>query len=126
VGRAPRRHPPAADGADQDTSELDELNAELDEEITRSGIRGKVLPAGPRRQRSTRRRQDTPDVPRRPVTARTIGQAYAAAGGKTFRPSMFITLTCDSYGKVTADGIPADPDAYDYQRAARDALHFTL
>ena len=37
---------------------------------------------------------------------------------------MFLTLTCDSYGKVTADGIPADPDAYDYQRAARDALHF--
>jgi hypothetical protein len=38
---------------------------------------------------------------------------------------MFLTLTCDSYGKVTADGTPADPDAYDYQRAARDALHFS-
>jgi excisionase family DNA binding protein len=37
---------------------------------------------------------------------------------------MFITLTCDSYGKIAADGTPADPDAYDYQRAARDALHF--
>ena len=37
---------------------------------------------------------------------------------------MFLTLTCDSYGKVTADGTPADPDRYDYQRAARDALHF--
>ena len=37
---------------------------------------------------------------------------------------MFITLTCDSYGKVGADGTPADPDSYDYQRAARDALHF--
>ena len=37
---------------------------------------------------------------------------------------MFLTLTCDSYGKVTADGTPADPDGYDYQRAARDALHF--
>jgi hypothetical protein len=33
------------------------------------------------------------------------------------------TLTCDSYGKVTADGTPADPDTYDYQRAARDAIH---
>ncbi len=33
-------------------------------------------------------------------------------------------LTCDSYGKVSADGTPADPDSYDYQRAARDALHF--
>jgi hypothetical protein len=37
---------------------------------------------------------------------------------------MFITLTCDSYGKVGADGTPVNPDAYDYQRAARDALHF--
>ena len=37
---------------------------------------------------------------------------------------MFLTLTCDSYGKVGADGTPADPDSYDYQRAARDALHF--
>ena len=37
---------------------------------------------------------------------------------------MFLTLTCPSYGRVSADGTPADPDAYDYQRAARDALHF--
>src|ERR1700735_5062674 len=32
-----------AEAAGQDTSELDELAAELDEEITRSGIRGNVL-----------------------------------------------------------------------------------
>jgi hypothetical protein len=114
-----------ADAAGQDTDELDELAAELDEEIARSGVRGNVLPARPaRRHRSTRRRQDTPDLPRRAVTPRTIGKTYTAADGKTFRPSMFITLTCDSYGKVNADGTPADPDAYDYQRAARDALHF--
>ena len=37
---------------------------------------------------------------------------------------MFLTLTCPSYGRVGSDGTPADPDAYDYQRAARDALHF--
>ena len=37
---------------------------------------------------------------------------------------MFLTLTCDSYGKVGPDGIPADPGRYDYQRAARDAIHF--
>jgi hypothetical protein len=41
-----------------------------------------------------------------------------------FRPSMFLTLTCDSYGKVLEDGTAADPDGYDYQRAARDAIHF--
>ena len=33
-------------------------------------------------------------------------------------------LTCGSYGKIGRDGTPVDPDSYDYQRAARDALHF--
>ena len=37
---------------------------------------------------------------------------------------MFITLTCPSYGRVSEDGTPADPASYDYQKAARDALHF--
>ena len=37
---------------------------------------------------------------------------------------MFLTLTCPSYGRVREDGTPADPDSYDYQRAARDALRF--
>ena len=49
---------------------------------------------------------------------------YTAPDGKRYRPSMFLTLTCDSYGKVHDDGTPADPDAYDYVRAARDAIHF--
>jgi hypothetical protein len=114
-----------AAAAGQDTAELDELNAELDEEITRSGLRGSVLPGTQnRRHRSTRRRQDTPDLPRRVVNPRTIGKTYTAPDGKIFRPSMFLTLTCDSYGKVAADGTPADQAAYDYRRAARDALHF--
>jgi hypothetical protein len=120
-----QQHRDQADAAGQDSGELDELAAELDEEITRSGIRGNVLP--PRsscRHRSTRRRQDAPDLPRRAVSARTIGKTYITPDGKSFRPSMFITLTCDSYGKVTADGVPADLGRYDYQRAARDAVHF--
>ena len=37
---------------------------------------------------------------------------------------MFLTLTCPSYGRVREDGTPADPATYDYQQAARDALHF--
>jgi hypothetical protein len=37
---------------------------------------------------------------------------------------MFLTLTCDSYGKVGEDGTPADPGSYDYTRTARDAIHF--
>ena len=88
-------------------------------------MRGKVLPARPaRRHRSTRRRQDAPDLPRRKVANRTVGKTYAAPDGKTFRPSMFVTLTCPSYGRVREDGTPADPAAYDYAGAARDALHF--
>ena len=120
-----QQHRDHAHAAGQDIAELDELTAELDEEITRSGIRGNVLPKRTeRRHRSTRRRQDTPDLPRRKIEPTTIGKTYTAPDGTTYRPSMFLTLTCDSYGKVTADGTPADPATYDYQRAARDALHF--
>ena len=31
---------------------------------------------------------------------------------------MFLTLTCDSYGRVLSDGTPVDPDGYDYRLAA--------
>jgi hypothetical protein len=108
-----------------DTADLDALLADLDEEITGAGMRGNVLPARPqRRHRSTRRRQDAPPLPRRTVDPRTVGKTYTAPDGKTFRPSLFVTLTCPSYGKVTSQGTPVDPGTYDYTRAARDALHF--
>ncbi len=114
-----------AQAAGQDTAELDELNADLDEEITGSCVRGKVMPAKPaRRHRSTRRRQDAPDLPRRKIAPTTVGKTYTSPDGKAFRPSMFLTLTCPSYGRVQDDGTPADPGTYDYTRAARDALHF--
>jgi hypothetical protein len=95
------------------TTGLDELIGEVD-----AGSGEKA------RHRSTRRRQDAPALPRRTISPRTTGKVYTAPGGKTFRPSMFLTLTCDSYGRVLEDGTPADPDRYDYQRAARDAIHF--
>ncbi|RSN59587.1 replication initiation protein [Actinomadura sp. WAC 06369] len=100
---------------------------ELDGEIERSGVRGslKTGERKARRIRSTRRRQDAPDLPRRPVDSRTVGKVYRGRGGKTFRPSLFLTLTLDSYGRVRSDGTPVDPDTYDYARAARDALHFS-
>ena len=112
----------AADGLD--TGELDQRIGELDQQITENGMRGNVLSARPRRHRSTKRRQDAAPLPRRPVNPRTVGKVYTAPDGKTFRPSLFVTLTCPSYGKVTSDGTPVDPDSYDYTRAARDALHF--
>jgi hypothetical protein len=77
-----------------------------------------------RRVRSTRRRQDAPDLPRVPAEDRTIGRVFTAPDGKTHRPSMFVTLTLGSYGRVTAEGVPVDPERYDYRRAALDALHF--
>jgi hypothetical protein len=109
----------------QDLAGLDQLLTELDRELAKTGIRGQADPGsdGVRRHRSTRR-QDAPGLPRRKIDPRTTGKIYTGSDGKTYRPSMFLTLTLDSYGKVTEDGTPAAPSAYDYQRAARDALHF--
>ncbi len=113
----------ASDG--EDTADLDELTTELDGEITGAGMRGNVLPVRPvRRRRTTRRRQDAAPLPRRKISPRTVGKTYTARDGKRFRPSLFVTLTCPSYGRVCGDGTPADPTIYDYERAARDALHF--
>jgi hypothetical protein len=82
-----------ADPDGQDVTDLDALKGELDEEITAAGMRGNVLPARPkRRHRTTRRRQDAAALPRRKIDARTIGKTYATPDGKTFRPSMFLTL----------------------------------
>jgi hypothetical protein len=120
-----------AGAAGQDTTEYDELIDELDTEVTRAGVRGKVAThhgSGTkqrgRRSRSTRRRQDAAPLPARKVAPRTTGRVYTAPDGRTYRPSMFLTLTCDSYGKILDDGLPADPSGYDYTRAARDAIHF--
>src|SRR5260370_4133716 len=105
-----QRHRDHARDTGHDTAELDELNGELNTEITRSGMRGHVLPPGhARRHRSTRRRQDTPDPPRRPLPPRTIGQTHTTASGKTFRPPMFITRPAGTSGKLTSMGVPPDP-----------------
>ena len=112
----------AAEGLD--TTDLDQRIGELDQRITDAGMRGTILHARPRRHRSTRRRQDAAPLPRRKISPRTVGKTYRTPDGKTFRPSMFVTLTCPSYGRVCEDGAPADPDTYDYRRAACDALAF--
>ncbi|GAA4378009.1 hypothetical protein GCM10023088_38440 [Actinomadura verrucosospora] len=112
----------------EDVGFWDAVVRDLDNELERTGVRG-ALKSGEeskgRRTRSTRRRQDAPDLPRRPVDSRTLGKVYRGKDGKTFRPSIFLTLTLDSYGRVRADGTPVDPNGYDYTRAARDALHFS-
>ncbi|WP_254858295.1 replication initiator [Protofrankia sp. BMG5.30] len=111
----------------EQVTEVDDLISQVDAALTDLGVRGKTAPDTrdrPRRTRSTKRRQDAPDMPRLPVERRTVGRTFTAADGTVWRPSMFLTLTCDSYGRVTSDGTPVDPEGYDYRRAARDAIHF--
>ena len=112
-----------ADGDEETCEEIRELVSEVDTELRGLGVRGRLVPLDPPDRpvrRSTRRRQDAPDLPRRPVEKRTVGRVF---GGR-YRPSTFLTLTLDSYGRVDADGAAVDPDRYDYRRAARDAIHF--
>jgi hypothetical protein len=117
-------------------ADCDDAIAELEKMLLHSGLRG-TPPAQQdkkmdedqegkdgKRKRSTRRRQDAPDLPRRKVSAKTIGRAFVTKDGKTFQPSTFLTLTLDSYGRVRDDGSPVDPTTYDYRRAAWDAVHF--
>lgn len=109
-----------------------ELRAEIewaDQQLIALGMRGappatdpEQMPAAPAVKRSTQRRQDAPNLPRLPVADRTLGREYA---GK-YTPSMMVTLTLDSYGKVHRDdGTPIDPRDYDYRRAAWDAIAFS-
>jgi hypothetical protein len=77
-----------------------------------------------RRVRSTRRRQDAPDLPRLPVEHRSVGRTFVGNNGQVYRPSMFLTCTLCSYGPVRIDGTPLNPQRYDYRRAALDAMHF--
>jgi hypothetical protein len=136
-------------------AEVDEAITELQTEITASGLRGHLSTSrdragGERSTRSTRRRQDAPDLPRLKVQDKTLGRVYRGRDGKAHQPSTLITLTLDSYGPVhTAArrnqyarrpkvcpcgqvhgshdpllGVPIDMDSYDYRRAALDAIHF--
>ncbi|QTR04976.1 replication initiator protein, partial [Saccharothrix algeriensis] len=104
------------EGDEVGAEEVREEVAGVDAELRQSGVRGKLPSLEPRsraaRKRSTRRRQDAPNLPRRPVTKRTVGRVF---GGK-YQPSTFLTLTLDSYGKVRSDGTPVDPTTYNYRR----------
>jgi hypothetical protein len=100
----------------------------LDAELLELGVRGKVEPerATGRRTRTTRRRQDAPDLPKKAMAKTTLGRTFTGPGGTVYRPSMFVTVTLPSYGRVDRKtGVPTDPGRYDYRRAARDAIHFS-
>lgn len=109
--------------------EVEQAIDDTDALLRAEGVRGSTTTnsseqvRAKRRTRSTRRRQDVPDLPRLPVRATTTGRVFEAPDGKTYRPSTFVTLTLPSYGPVRADGAPRDPERYNYRRAARDAIH---
>jgi hypothetical protein len=138
-------------------AELDAEIERVDEEMSLAGLRGAVLPGGrkdggdeegqPARKRSTKRRQDAPDLPRLPVANRTMPHPHIGSDGREHRDSMFLTLTLGSYGSVHSAyrrrggvqpcecgqlhsehdprrGTPVDPETYDYRRAALDSIHF--
>ena len=82
-------------------------------------------PGRARQARSTRRRPGLPDLPRLPAESRSVGRTFAAPSGKSYRPSMFVTLTVPSFGRVVPRrGYPQSPERYDYRRAAIYALAF--
>lgn len=66
-------------------AEIDAAIAELDEALGETSLRGHLTPKErderPRRKRSTRRRQDSPDLPRLPIGPRTVGRAYSGRAG---------------------------------------------
>jgi hypothetical protein len=110
-------------GDELSCEQIAESVAELDDQLRELGVRGRLTPLdqlGKPVKRSTRRRQDAPDLPRRPVERHTLGRVFAGR----YRPSTFLTLTLDSYGRVDSHGAAINPKAYDYRRAARDAIHF--
>jgi hypothetical protein len=112
-----------AAGDEESCEQIADSVAELDDQLRTLGVRGRLIPleSPPKPvHRSTRRRQDAPNLPRRPVERRTVGRVFAGR----YRPSTFLTLTLDSYGQVDSHGAAVDPQAYDYRRAARDAIHF--
>ena len=82
--------PPEPDPADREEPEPDE-DGNGDGEGEEPG----------RTVRSTRRRSEVPDLPRAPAEHRSVGRRFTAPDGTTYRPSMFVTVTLPSYGKVT-------------------------
>ncbi|MGF1662617.1 MAG: replication initiator [Kineosporiaceae bacterium] len=113
------------DPLDQDLSPGETVtDDDTDDTLDASGTDADVKDrTGDRRARSTRRRDDVADLPRVPCETRTVGRTFTGRDGRTYRPSMFITLTLPSYGRVVPGrGVPVDSSSYDYRRAARDAV----
>jgi hypothetical protein len=101
----------AAEKAGRDTGDFDQVLDDIDKQLHALGVRGKAKTGKQkRRARSTKRRQDAAELPRRRIDPRTVGRTFTSPEGKVFRPSMGLTLTLGSYGRVHPDGTPVDPN----------------
>ncbi len=102
---------------------------QLDAELAELGVRGssnRIAPrlrGGPGRRVVGRTLRSCPSGSGRKTT---LGQTFTGNGGTVYRPSMFVTVTLPSYGRVDrTTGVPVNPDRYNYRGAARDAIHFS-
>lgn len=114
--------PPASDDPDEPDEQADDEHADPDQDDEPDDDQAKT----PRRVRSTRRLDGFPDLPKTQPEHCSVGRTFTdPRTGRTFRPSMFVTLTLPSYGRVhPGTGVPVDPSRYDYRRAALDALYY--
>ncbi|WP_018347456.1 replication initiator [Longispora albida] len=139
---------------DERARQLADLDAAIEDiaaELANAGLRGSLPSsadkAKPAVKRSTKRRQDVPDLPRMKVDrGRTVGRVIAGRDGSMHRDSMLLTITLPSYGDIHSPrragrpvcacgsshhpddpvvGTPVDPASYDYRRAALDSIHFS-
>lgn len=130
---------------------LDTAIAEIEDDLSRCRIRGTLVACRDGKKpinRSTKRRADSAELPRLPVSNTTVGRVFTANDGRTLRPSTLLTITLPSHGKVHTDprarrgtlkpcecgalhgkydpllGTPINPAEYDYRQAGLDAIHF--
>jgi hypothetical protein len=132
--------------------DLDRGVGEVDELLSTCRVRGTLPRPGRERKtrtvRSTKRRQDAPKLPRRPIESRTVGRVYRSKAGKEHRPSMLLTVTLPGFGAVHTGkrmrrgqlepcacgrlhgendgllGTPLDADDYDYREQALALIFF--
>ena len=79
-----------------------------------------------KRVRSTRRRQDMPDLPQLKVDPRTVGQVFTTPGRASSTGRRCSSpAPCPPTALCWRTGRRRNPAHYDYRRAALDALHFS-
>jgi hypothetical protein len=133
-------------------AELDEGIAEVDELLVGCRVRGTLTrpdqPKKARQVRSTKRRQDAPELPRRKVENISVGRVFKGKDGKAHQPSMLLTVTLPGFGAVHSGkrmrrgritpcecgklhgesdpllGTPIDPTTYDYRGQALALIFF--